>query len=122
MRLSLVCLMVLACGSPAVPQPVAPPTGSSLGAPCTSDSDCGTGTFCNAGYTWGATKCVPLIDHGSCLSDQHCLSGRCAGVCIDANRCQAAPSQSTLGWSCLDDTDCCDPGSRCTVHYCGVAH
>jgi hypothetical protein len=92
----------------------------SVGQPCKLDSECGAGTFCNVGYTFGATTCVPLLAHGICENHTHCQSGRCAQVCIDPNRCQESPPPSTASWTCVDKSDCCDAGSRCLNGRCFV--
>lgn len=120
--LTMACLSAFGCGITGNNPPNQDDGASALvGRSCTRDSDCGAGTFCNAGYTFGATTCVPLIEHGDCESNEHCQSGRCAGVCIDRNRCQAPSPPSTAGWSCVDDSDCCDTGSHCTGGRCGTS-
>lgn len=88
-----------------------------LGKPCKADADCGAGTFCNAGYTFGKTTCVALIKVGGGFSAaaSHCESGTIAGItCVDRNQCAADTSP------CLDDAHCCNSGRVCLQHRCFV--
>ena len=88
-----------------------------LGESCVKDVDCGRGTFCNAGYTFGRTTCVALIKtgRGFSASASHCESGTVAGhVCVDANLCAADAS------ACLNDAHCCNAGRSCLNHRCFV--
>ena len=85
------------------------------GALCVADADCTPSTFCNVGYTFGETRCVPLIAIGGgfAASASHCQSGYSArNICVDPAQC--APDT----FPCLNDAHCCNSGRACLWGSC----
>ncbi|MFO0683979.1 MAG: S1 family peptidase [Sandaracinus sp.] len=83
------------------------PTPSSLlpvGAPCTANAECGTGTCVDPGDA--ERRCLPSCfgDHGQCASGEVCSAsdGAC-GACIPA---AIYPAPHGLGEECTDDASC----------------
>ena len=120
--ISMLLMMLAGCGGTLPPSSPQKTQGEvvaaeDLGKPCTKDAECGPGTFCNAGYTFGKTTCVALIKVGGgfSASANHCESGTVAGhTCVDRNQC-AQDSHP-----CLDDAHCCNAGRACLQHRCFV--
>ena len=113
---------------------------------CKSDTDCGTGLWCNAGLDVTGNRCLPLkADNAACdvVGGGHqCRGGQCAyGRCYTANAvamggtcyvdaaCGAGKCSAVDGTRgtcvCKDDGDCgsgnwCDAGFDAKLNACRV--
>jgi hypothetical protein len=98
------------------PPPGGPPPPPGSGPPCTSDGDCATSAFCQAG------TCVPCSF--SCSTGQRCVHGTCTcdqfnNTCpneVDGQCTCAAFVSSPVQAGCTDRNSACDLDKPCDIN------
>lgn len=107
------------------------------GGDCSVDSDCGTGEICGATGTCHPANVECTVDGDCQVLTDRCDAGHCVGnaqlddPCTATRDCAAGLTCDPNGFctnggpvppagSCIDDTDCPNPGDVCRNGQCGV--
>ncbi len=85
-------------------------SASPVGGPCSTDTDCMSGAYCN--FTGGQNTCVARVPIGSmCTDSSSCVAG---GYCDSTGHCA---TQLASGTPCMTDQEC--QSSSCINGACG---
>ncbi|OGM01383.1 hypothetical protein A2480_02345 [Candidatus Uhrbacteria bacterium RIFOXYC2_FULL_47_19] len=110
-------------------------SNGAVGAPCNTDSDCGSGMVCLDDY--GVHVCSRPIVGGYCTEDRHCGGNRCRDVCVGQDQTIDCSNNATCvqrygdGYECRDglvedfsictskeDGSLCIDNSQCDSRHC----